>query len=468
MKIIFSVIILILAFSCSKKVETNQSDLLIIAGKIENNQSKSIQVISKEFLKAGNYIIKISDDGTFKETIPIYHYHDINLIRDNHLITILNKPSDSVYIHILNKDSVIFTGDNNKTNSDLHLLNNRFSKLYREAQFWKKDEYSPVEIINFVSDFQYKSDSSLLNYSNQIKSNSDATNWIRAKLLYKCTDELFEYGLHNKKDIPDDYFNFLSEYIIQEDDAKFCSEYFSDYASNYFSYQLNSNNKYRDIMDLSKQGKYIDAIEAYFKMISEEKSNLISQINASQMLFWNLEKYPAQVDSLFKKYNSIFTENALKKQLQSSIVNKLNANFKTLDELSKMEEIGEIFQRISLENRNKVLYIDFWGTYCSPCIKEFPNSVKLHNELSNYDIEFVYLCQPAEDATWKSAIEKYSIKGTNILLNIEQNIFIQSLFNMPAIPRYMIVNKKGEIVNENAERPGSVELKNELLKLSMQ
>ncbi len=465
MKILFKVLILILVVSCSKKVETTQKDKLIIAGKIENCNSKSIQVISPEYLKTGSHLIKVKDDGTFSETIPIYHYHDVNIILDNQFVKLLNKPGDRVHIHIINKDSVIFSGDNNKTNSDLRLLNKKYGELYQQAQFWKKDEYTPSKIVNYVSDFYSKSDSLLLNYSSQIKSDSDAISWIRTQLLYKCTDELFEYGLHNMKDIPSDYYDFLSEYKMQ-DDAKFCSEYYSDFANNYFGYQLNSTNKYRDVMDLFKQGKSIDAAGVYFKSISDEKNNLITQINAAQMLFWNLENYPAKVDSLFERYNSVFAENALKKQLQSSIDNKLNANFKTLDELSKMEGIGEVFQQIDTEN--KVLYIDFWGTWCGACINEFPNSAKLYDELKDNDIEFVYLCEPADSATWEKAVKKYDLHGTNILLNKQQKILIQSLFNIVGIPRYMIVNKNGEIINENAERPGSGKLKNELIKLSMQ
>ncbi|TDN95373.1 TlpA family protein disulfide reductase [Sunxiuqinia elliptica] len=464
------ILMLALLFSCTKKMDSANNDKLIIAGKIENNQNQSFQIISNEFLRVNSYNVKINDDGTFHTSIPIFHYHDLDLIFDNQSLLLLNKPTDSVYIHILNNDSVIFSGDNSKTNSNLHLLDKKYATLYWGAQFWQKDErFKPLEFLQFVDDFTSKSDSLLVKYSNQINASPDAIKWIQTKLKYKTSDELFEYGLHNMKDIPDVYYNFLEkDSFVENDEAKFCSEYFSDFAMNYISYQLSSNDKYQNIIGLFQQGKSVEAASIYLDLISNKKNNLITQINAAQMLFLSIENYPAQTDSLIQKYNSVFTEEVLKKQLKLSIEEKLHANFKTLEELSKNEEIGELFKKISLENKNKVLYLDFWGTWCGVCINEFPNSAKLHDELKDNNIEFVYLCEPTDSATWINAVQKYNLIGTNILLNKQQKIEIQSLFNIVGIPRYMIVNKNGEIIDENADRPSSSRIKNELIKISKQ
>ena len=470
MKKIIKILMLALLFSCTNKIESVKNDKLVIAGKIENNQSQSFQVISNEFLKSNSYNVKINNDGTFQTSIPIFHYHDLNIIFDNQFLILLNKPADSVYIHILNNDSVIFSGDNSKTNSDLLLLNKKYATRYQGAQFWQKDErFKPLEFLQFVDDFNSSSDSLLVHYANQINASPDAIKWIQTKLKYKTSDELFEYGRHNMKNIPEGYYSFLDENrFVENDDAKFCSEYFSDFANNYFSYLLSSNDNYQNIMGLFQQGKSIEAANVYFQLISNKKTNLITEINAAQLLFWNIENNPTQIDSLFQKYNSIFTEVAIKKQLQNSIEEKLLNNFKTLEELSEKEEIGKIFKKIGIENKNKVLYLDFWGTWCGACINEFPNSAKLHDELNDNNIEFVYLCEPADSATWTNAVQKYNLSGTNILLNKQQKIVIQSLFNIVGIPRYMIVNKNGEIINENADRPSSSRLKSELMKLSKQ
>jgi thiol-disulfide isomerase/thioredoxin len=269
------------------------------------------------------------------------------------------------------------------------------------------------------------------------------------------------------EDIPDNYFAFVDKYLMKED-AKFCSEFYDGFTSNYFAYQLNSNDKYIEIKDLFKQSKSLDATRIYFKLISTEENNLVTQINAAKMLSWELDNYPTEVDSLFRKYNLIFTETSLKKQIQNSIDVKLSSNFKTLAELSKSEDIGEIFQTISQENKNKVLYIDFWGVNCGPCITEFPNSVKLYDELKGKNIEFVYICEPTDSTTWKDAIKKYNLKGINILLTKQQRNQVFAIFKFLGIPRYMIVNKNGEFINENAERPSTNVIKGDLLKLCKQ
>lgn len=172
-----AIVILMLAFlfSCANKMESVKNDKLVIAGKIENNQNQSFQIISNEFLKANSYHVQINDDGTFQTSIPIFHYHDLDLIFDNQLILLLNKPADSVYIHIINKDSVLFSGDNNKTNTDINLLTQKYVTLYQGAQFWNKDErFKPIEFLQFVDDFNSNSDSLLVNYANQTKASPDA------------------------------------------------------------------------------------------------------------------------------------------------------------------------------------------------------------------------------------------------------------------------------------------------------
>ena len=37
----------------------------------------------------------------------------------------------------------------------------------------------------------------------------------------------------------------------------------------------------------------------------------------------------------------------------------------------------------------KVLFLNLWATYCQPCVEEFPDIVKLADEMSGSDVEFV-------------------------------------------------------------------------------
>lgn len=124
--------------------------------------------------------------------------------------------------------------------------------------------------------------------------------------------------------------------------------------------------------------------------------------------------------------------------------------------------IKEILQADEL--KGKVIYADMWGTTCGPCLEEFKNHTKpLKNQYQhNENIAFLYVCldkHPGAAYRWKKRIKEFDIQGYHVLLNEDQFIkFYSEIANnsrstQHAIPRYFIVNKKGDFVARNAKRP---------------
>ena len=76
----------------------------------------------------------------------------------------------------------------------------------------------------------------------------------------------------------------------------------------------------------------------------------------------------------------------LEKQINNPEINS-NATLSKLTETAGESLIDSIFAK----NQGKVIYIDFWATWCGPCKAEMPNSKKLKEKLAGEDIEFVYI-----------------------------------------------------------------------------
>ncbi|OGU72823.1 MAG: hypothetical protein A2V93_06735 [Ignavibacteria bacterium RBG_16_34_14] len=52
--------------------------------------------------------------------------------------------------------------------------------------------------------------------------------------------------------------------------------------------------------------------------------------------------------------------------------------------------IDEIWLKNKIAKRNgKILFVNFWATWCVPCVKEFPDLVKIYNENKSTDFEFL-------------------------------------------------------------------------------
>ena len=98
----------------------------------------------------------------------------------------------------------------------------------------------------------------------------------------------------------------------------------------------------------------------------------------------------------------------------------------------------------SLRNfENKVLFINYWATWCNPCLAEMPSMAELYNQYKeNNNIVFLYLSK--EDA---DTIIDYIPKDDSLgQLPVYKVVTDDDLFSTRGIPTTFIVNRNGEIV----------------------
>lgn len=135
--------------------------------------------------------------------------------------------------------------------------------------------------------------------------------------------------------------------------------------------------------------------------------------------------------------------------------------FTSLD--GKEQSLTEIFKA----NKGKVIYIDFWASWCGPCRQEMPASVKLHQNLSEEDIVFVYISIDKNEAAWKRSMESLNITniGQHYRRNQDEMIEFLKFFYIYSIPHYMIIGKEGQIANNDALPPSNSKLERHLRKL---
>ena len=125
--------------------------------------------------------------------------------------------------------------------------------------------------------------------------------------------------------------------------------------------------------------------------------------------------------------------------------------------------------KTSLNNYlGKVVYIDIWASWCGPCRKLFPYSKKLKGKFSRKQlkkISFVNISIDNDYSKWKKSLKQLNIEGDNFISPSKINNSISDFFQISSIPRYIIIDKSGNIVDNNAKRPNDLSLYDDLIEL---
>ncbi len=154
----------------------------------------------------------------------------------------------------------------------------------------------------------------------------------------------------------------------------------------------------------------------------------------------------------------VLTRNyVLDKKIEQSKTAKLP---KGLNIFTLPEDTKDVIENISKKYKGKVIYIDFWATWCGPCKAEFPYAEKHKENFKGQNVTFVYIAgDSSPEAVWKKMIA--TIPGEHYKLSKKQWEGVVKKFNFSTIPHYMLIDRKGKIISDNATRPSAVSKLNE-------
>ncbi len=88
----------------------------------------------------------------------------------------------------------------------------------------------------------------------------------------------------------------------------------------------------------------------------------------------------------------------------------------------------------------KVVFVNFWATWCPPCREEIPSMVRLYNKMQGKDFQILAISVDQDIHAVKKFIKKYNITFP-VLLDKEKRVY--NLYNATGVPETHLINKSG-------------------------
>ena len=106
---------------------------------------------------------------------------------------------------------------------------------------------------------------------------------------------------------------------------------------------------------------------------------------------------------------------------------------------------GKMVSAMDVIKQNELTIIDFWASWCGPCMQEMPHMVQLYELYHSKGLGILGVSLDTDAEKWKNAVKLTGATWTHIS-ELKKNSEIARMFGIEAIPFTLIVDKEGNVL----------------------
>lgn len=421
-------------------------------------------------------VVKINPDGSFEADF-ILQYPQINNINiDDVWIPFYLEPGQTVAVIVdkatqeakkLDKGYYRYAGTTGQVNNELAAINFqsiKYTELNQAVKNTAPEDFKKATLEKWKNaKAQLRKEFA----SKKVAATTQAIALANQDVLFATN--LFDYAMYRQYEKADTtnkiaqlplgtaYYSFLNELNLNNRELLISNEFSTfinrlEYSDHLFKANMMVDN---EATALERELTKYAITDSLFYVLAPQPGNLILQIIHVRSLPHNLryifdKASEADKNSFVSFSNRKMTENFLALEQDRLVASDLKRKNNIGTELPDTRA-AQIFKNIVDRYKGKRLYVDFWATTCGPCVAGIKSNYAVRERFNNTpEFDFVFIT--SEDESPKDDYNKFVEEqklGNTYYLKISDYHYLRELFKFNGIPRYVIINEEGKLVDDN-------------------
>jgi|GEM_PF-3268025 len=266
-------------------------------------------------------------------------------------------------------------------------------------------------------------------------------------------------------DPEDTYFEFFKSYPMNLDKGINVQSY-QDFVLGYIRHLYRKERMASDDILTSRE---LDSlrIERQYALAKSSFTGKTRDFVMSQVIYNGLELELGNIDRLYADYTQEAQTTNLKSWVNAAY--KVYAGVKGGNLPDNAREVivenAQSLADLIAQYKGKVVYVDFWASWCKPCRAQFPFSRKLKKSLASDDVVFLYVSLDESDKDWRKAVLQDQVEGEHYRMKGSLKKSVSAKYKIGAIPHYMLINKDGQVIHNKAKSPSDLNIMQEIQSL---